>query len=102
MTSTTLLEEMQMAESTETIDLRELAKKSKAAFAVGEYKAASLILQQIKEEQPLYTYLQAGDGTIHVVLKEEDGTTDKRRKDRNGVQIVEGNAFEQFESVELK
>lgn len=61
----------------ETIDLAVLVKESKKHFAVGEFKEASLILQQIKEAQTFYTYVQKGDGTIHFVEKEDDGTTDK-------------------------
>lgn len=52
----------------------EKAKECKKHFAVGEFKQASLLLQEIREADTANTYVQKGDGTIHVVEKNEDGT----------------------------
>lgn len=57
-----------------TVDLKKLAAESKAAFAAGDFKTASRILREINELNPHYRYIQTGDGTVHYVTQEENGT----------------------------
>lgn len=61
-----------MALSTE--EIRSKAKESKKHFAVGEFKEASRLLAEIRENEPDEKFVQLGDGTLCRVEKAEDGS----------------------------
>lgn len=57
-----------------TQELHDLSIVSKKAFQAGEFVEASRALQQMNELNPHFRYVQLGDGTVHYVTQEEDGT----------------------------